>query len=103
MSELTGLVQIDVDRRIGPTAQSIGLGEIAERVLAYVSPDGTVAAKSPSDTRKAFKAKEIQTLDKLKQALVVTDDDSFQSVGMIVAEAATIIKAIEVDVAPEKK
>jgi hypothetical protein len=104
MSELTGLVQIDVGRRIGPQDnQTVEMMQIAQRVLDYVSPPGTVAAKSPGDARKAFKAKEVQCLDKLKQALVVSDDDSFQTVGMLVAEAATIIKAIEVDIAPEKK
>ncbi len=100
-TELTGLVQIDTERELVAVA-SADLGGMADGIVAFIAPD-IGKKRTPAEIRKLFKNKEVQTLDKLSQALMVTDDDSFQTVGALVAEAAGIIKAIEVDIAPEKQ
>lgn len=100
-TELSGLVQIDTEREL-LVAASADLGGMADGIVAFIAP-AIGKKRTPSEIRKIFKAKEIQTLDKLSQTLAVTDEDSFQSVGGLVAEAASIIKAIEVDIAPEKQ
>jgi hypothetical protein len=104
-TELTGLVQIDVDRSLEITDVSAGLEQIVQRIVTFASPvpiDGK-PAPSPDQIRKHFKAKQVQTLDKLKQALAVTDEESFHVVGGFVAEAAGIVKSIAKDVAEEKE
>lgn len=100
-TELTGLVQIDTEREL-LVAASADLGGMADGIIAFTAPD-IGKKRTPAEIRKLFKAKEVQTLDKLSKGLAVTDDDTFQTVGALVSEAAGIIKAIEVDIAPEKQ
>lgn len=104
-TELSGLVQIDVDRSLEIPDVSEGLETIIQRIVTYASPvpiDGK-PTPSPDQIRKHFKTKQVQTLDKLKQALAVTDEDSFQLVGGFVAEAAGIVKSISKDIAEDKE
>ncbi len=100
-TELTGLVQIDVDRELELGGGSPGIVTLVESVLLSLPDFGK--KRTPSETRKILKSKEVQTLDKLSRALVVSNDDEFQTVGGLVAEAAGIIKAIETDIAGEKQ
>lgn len=101
-TELTGLVQIDTERELELSGGSPGLALVVDGIQRSCVPD-IGKKRSPAEIRKLFKTKEVQTLDKLSQTLAVTDDDSFQSVGGLVAEAAGIIKAIEADIAGEKQ
>lgn len=101
-TELTGLVQIDTERELELGGGSAGLVIVVNGILRGCVPE-IGKKRTPAEIRKLFKAKEVQTLDKLSQALSVTDDDSFQTVGGLVAEAAGIIRAIEQDIAGEKQ
>ncbi len=99
-TELTGLVQIDVDRELA--VPDIG-EELADLLADLISIPLTNKPRPPADLRKFLKTKEVPTLDKLKQVLAVTDDDSFQRVGLIVKGAVAAAKWVEDEIAEDKE